>query len=175
MPNADRPFGRLLFDAETPAAVLALEAEHDRSASFAQIDAFVTGIVRRSLHGERVASIARTEGAQSVTFDGLDPTAYPWMMEWFTVERQQARGAWFLPAEARIDVGILNLPHFFAAYPSFAHTIAADERVTVPVVGNPEALATWAMIEPLFGEVLAPLMLRGPDLGKKGREEQLKA
>ena len=175
MPDDARPFGRLLLEAETPVAILALETEHDRLAPFTQIDAFVSDILRRSLHGERVASVTRTEAAPSVTFDGLDPTSAGWLQEWFAVERQQARGAWFLPAEVRIDVGTLNLPHFVAIYPSFAHTIAADERVKVSVADLPATLAIWAALEPLFAPLLAPLVLRGPDLGKKSREDQLKA
>lgn len=175
MPDDTVSFGRLVLASETLDRMLALEVERDRSASFESIDTFVAEIVRRSFNGERVATITRAERPQSISLDALDAPAHDWITEWFAVERQQARGAWFLPDEVRIDVGVLNLPHFFGAYPDFAHMIAADERITLPVAGNPEALAIWAALEPLCAALVAPLILRGPDLGKQGREKQLQA
>ncbi|MGH9271658.1 MAG: TerD family protein, partial [Ilumatobacteraceae bacterium] len=56
--------------------------------------------------------------------------------------------------------GVANLPAFLANHPRFAANAARDQAVTVSFRSNPDALAVWALVIPLFEELLAPIDLR---------------
>jgi hypothetical protein len=106
---------------------------------------------------------------------GLRDEHRAYIEDTFRLERQQARGAWFLPEEVSLRVGMLNLPANFRSYPRFPSTITWEEYGQVSLADSADALLVWAILEPLFEALFQPFILRGRLTGSKSREEQLKS
>jgi hypothetical protein len=168
-------FGRRALSAREADELLALEAASGLDERFADIDALLGMLIMRILRGERIVSVVRgdrapdsvqvlrVEGAKAVLEDRL------------SVAAQQRRGAWFLPEEATLRAGLVNLPHHMMNQPRFAHGVAADEAAKVRLDDSPDALLIWALLEPLCEQLLAPFELRARHAGKKEREEAVAA
>ncbi len=174
--NSSSSFGRQALQTETAFALLELESRVGRSNGFKTLDALVGEFLLRSLRGERVIEmIQRREYEHSIVIPGLRDEYRAFVEDTFRLERQQARGAWFLPDEVSLRVGMLNLPANFQKYPRFASSITWEEHGQVSLGNSANALLVWAILEPLFDALFQPFVLRGRLAGSKSQEEQLKS
>jgi hypothetical protein len=165
------PFGRQAVATTSAVELLALERSAGLTRKFEPLDDLVSDALRRLLHGERIVEVRR-ERRDAVTLLGLDGGQDALIDELFTLEHQQARGAWFLPEEASLRAGLLNLPFYFRQYPRFATGLALEERARVHLHDSAELVLIWAVLEPLVEQLFLPFELRGPQAGLKSREEQ---
>lgn len=175
MSDPGESFGRQAARATTPTGYLELEERTGRSDRFAEIDALVETLLRRSLGGEQVAVLTSEPRNVGLGIPGLNPAHRAFLVRGFVLEEQQARGAWFLPEEAPLDVGWANFPFYFQSEPRFATGTATAQRGTVRLHDAPEALFFWSALETLFGKLYSPFALRGPLAGTKDRDWQRNA
>jgi hypothetical protein len=166
-----KPFGRRAAAAAGPDALLQLEAAEGKGATFNEVDALVGDVVTRSLQGNRVLDTDLDEA--SVSAAGLADPLQRALDDLFSVVHQHERGAWYLPEQVSLKIGLQNLAWTFDRYPRFATGIVREERIRVTVAQLPAAVLLWAVTEPLFEQLFAPFELRGRLVGTTSREEQL--
>lgn len=165
-------FGTRALATPTASAWLQLERDEGRAELFDAIDVVVAGLALRALHGEqRVVEIAREGSRHRVALVGVPDELRSVMAEAFQLEAQQARGAWFLPETASIDATMVTYAFSLRHHGRYAHTLAAQERAKLPLSGNPDAMVVWAVLQPLFEQLLAPVRLRVDEGGKLERAE----
>ncbi|MFO0618045.1 MAG: hypothetical protein U0414_35970 [Polyangiaceae bacterium] len=170
---SDEPtLGSRLIRTGTAAEWLELEAREGRTEHFEAIDLLVAGVAIRALNGgQRVVEISSRKPRPRVGLVGIADQLRPVLAEAMQLERQESRGAWFLPESAPIDARLINLPFLLRQHPRYGHTLARDERAKVPLGGDPDAMFIWAVLQPLFEDLLAPFALRVDDAGKLSRDE----
>ncbi len=167
MDTDDAAFGRAVRGADSAAALLAIEAEHGRQGRFVALDALLGGLVVRLLRGEAVLAVAPLEQGRRRRFvarlGGLTVDERALIDEFFLVERQHGRGAWFLPDEASIKARLLDFPAQLARNGASAHNlldIAGAERAVAPLGAAPDVVLVWAILQPLAEALYAPFTLR---------------
>jgi hypothetical protein len=107
----------------------------------------------------------------SVVIEGLGREQRKLLNEAFGLERQQSRGAWFLPERVNVRGGTANLSHYFKETQRFAHAAASSEGGRVLLKSSPDAIFLWAVLGPLFEELSRPFELRGSLSGTLSNEE----
>jgi len=152
-----------------------LQAERDSGVAppaAASIDPLVTDIASRSLSGIRIADLRN--GLPESTLDLLSVTdaQRDLIRQSFDLGAQQARGAWFLPEAASVNIGWANLPYHFHHQERFASGIAHTEGGKIALNGSADGLFYWTVLEPLFSWLYRPIELRGPAPPTGDREEQ---
>ncbi len=156
--------------AGTPAVLLAEEGVAGRGARFDELDGLTAQIVGRMLGGERIAQLGGVRETPTVQLLPVTPAQRRDLEESFAVERQQAKGAWFLPEHVSLRIGLANLPYHFRRQPRFAMTAVMDEGAKVHLAGSPDAVFLWAVLEPLcealFEQALETLGVAGDALGR---------
>ncbi|HEX8407798.1 MAG TPA: stress protein [Thermoanaerobaculia bacterium] len=136
----------------------------------------LTTVILASLRGERIAAMREATKPYD-TFELLVGSAEEraYIDQTFDLAAQQARGAWFLPEEANLNVGWANMPHHFARFDRFATNIAHDEAGKVRFQSSPAALFFWAVLDPLFDLLYRPFDLRGASPPARDRDAQREA
>jgi hypothetical protein len=168
-------FGRAAAAVRDAGELLALEGRVDANTRFADIDDLIGDLVVRSLTGQRIVTVQRGRQNDTITVDGLTATRSDVLADRYVVANQHARGAWFVPEKGSLKAGVMNFPATFAAQPRFAGGIIWEERARVLLGQNPDAVLSWAVLEPLFEELFLPFELRGRLVGTKSQEDQLAA
>ena len=151
-------FGARYVERLSTADRLALESAEDRRAAFAQIDALCDALVVAAMHGERIAEVITHEPASARLTLVSSPDRAE-LLDSFSVERQQERGAWYIPKSTNFAIGMVHLAHWWKANPRFALSLAGKEFVS-GVINSPDAVALWSLLEPMSALLAAPLMLR---------------
>jgi len=105
----------------------------------------------------------------------LDASKQRLLDDWFSVEHQHSKGAWFLPEKASLKTGLANLPATFKSHPRFAHRITTEDWASVTLAKSSAGLMVWSILEPFFYELFLPLEIRASWSGLKTREDQLAA
>lgn len=172
MSNQHATFGREALRAESPADLLKLEKQTGRGERFARLDALTGNLLARMLNAEPVVAHERGREHDVISIMGLDGEQRALITEVLSPERQNARGAWFLPDGTTLAVGLVNLPSIFRHHPRFAMGIAAEARARVRLAGSADSVLVWAILEPLASRLFRPLLLRGPLLGKQDQPRQ---
>lgn len=172
-PGTSSSFGVRAAATSGPGALLDLEAHEHKSALFADVDDLLGSFLVRALQGAEVLQLAAGEEALGVP--DMDTDQRRVLDERYAVEVQHSHGAWYLPEQVGIKVGLHNLAHYFATYPRYATGIAYDTRVRLTPAESPVAVLAWAATEPLFEQLFVPFDLRGRATGTKSAEEQLAA
>ncbi len=172
--SENMPFGRLAVKSSSPLALLRLEHEAQKLARFRAIDAVVGHLLMRLLRGERIADLTFSKVKNAVKLSPLSPEERQFLESEISISALEARGTWSVPKEVTLRIGWLNLPHLMLKYGRFATTMALEERGKVPTEADAATVLIWSILEPLATAFLQPLEIRGPDVGKKSREEQLK-
>lgn len=172
MSEVGLPFGRRVVQVSSDSTLLALEQAERRGNRFAEVDRLLGDLVARGLQGERLLVLNGDGQTNSLSMSGLNAEFRQLLSEAFDLKSQQARGAWFLPTEASLKVGLVNFAHHFRHQPRYATGIAIEERGQVSLADSPEALVTWSLLEPLFEQLFLPFELRGPQVGAKPREQR---
>jgi hypothetical protein len=168
-------FGRQAGRSPTAQALVDLERDADKASVFADLDDLLGEVLVRALSGERIASVQRDRRVDAVSIDGLDQDREHMLTERFLLAKQRARGAWFVPEQASLRVGLLSLAATFAAQPRFASGLVWDERARVDLTHSVPGIFVWSVLEPFFQQLYTPLELRGRLVGTKSREDQLAA
>lgn len=169
-------FGRAAVAAPSAPELLRLEASAGRDGRFAALDTLLGDLLRTALHETHpLITLANGRSEDPVQIRGLGGKQRELVRELFSLEHQQARGAWFLPDEVTLKVGLINLPSHFRRHPRYASGIAAEEWGKLAFCDSPGAVLVWSILEPLFEQLLLPFELRGRQAGVKERDEQLRA
>lgn len=176
MSNIPSSFGRQAVNLEDIDALLSLEQTYQRADHFAAIDELVGDLISRVLRGQRIATLTRDNlGVTHISIQELSAQQRATLDEIFTIERQQARGAWFLPETASLKSGFINLPAIAESHGRFFDDIVLDERGTVVLADSSDAVLLWSIINPLFSTLFLPFELRSRYAGVKTVEEQKKS
>ena len=169
-------FGRKSLQAESIEATLDLERVEGRRSKFDVVDALVGELLVRSLRGERVVEMMNgKDQACSIVINGIRANYRAFVDDTFRLDRQQSRGAWFLPAEASFRPGTINFPANFQTSARFASNLTWEEHCKVSLEKTADTLLVWALLEPFFDALFEPFILRGRLTGNKTREDQLKS
>lgn len=176
MNNPVISFGRKTLQADSIEAALELERVEGRGKRFEVVDALVGELLIRSLRGECVVELSPGKDQERLpVITGLSADSRTFVDDVFRLDRQQPRGAWFLPTEANLRTGIIHFPAHFRQSTRFASTIAWEEHGKASLEKTADALLVWALLEPLFAALYEPFMIRGRLTGNQSREEQLKS
>jgi hypothetical protein len=169
-------FGRKVLQAESIEAILDLERVEERMSRFDVVDALVGELLVRSLRSERIVEMMPGKDQEcSLVINRLHADYRPFVDDTFRLDRQQSRGAWFLPTEVHLRPGIVNFPANFLKSARFASNLAWEEHCKVSLERTSDTLLVWALLEPLFDALFEPFILRGRLAGNKSREDQLKS
>jgi hypothetical protein len=175
--NTEQPFGRMAILTGSATELLALEHHVGKSETFGEIDTLLDHMLIQSLRGAKIAELVmdRAKGNNKVVLPNLSASQRKLLNATYNTSAQEARGAWFIPKEETLKVGLLSLPFYFGTYGHLATNIALEERGKVPLSGVPAAVLIWSVLEPLFSMLYTPFELRGPRTATKPREEQLQS
>jgi hypothetical protein len=169
-------FGRRALLTSAAEALVNLEQAENKNERFSRLDSLVGDMLVRSLRGERILTMKQDElYVNSVTFTGLSHEQREFLDETFELVRQQSRGAWFIPERVNIGGGIINFSYYFTETPRFAHTMSSWEGGRVLLKRSPDSIFLWAVLEPLFEEIVYPFQLRGELSGTLSQEENAQA
>src|SRR5260370_12582569 len=156
------PFGRKALRVESIEATLDLEGVQSRGSRFDVVDALVGELLMRSIRGERVVEMASGKDQEcSIVINGLHADYRAFVDETFRLNRQQSRGAWYLPTEASLRPGTINFPANFQRFARFASNLSWEEHCKASLEKTADALLVWALLEPPFKAPFEPFMLRG--------------
>jgi hypothetical protein len=171
MDTGSKSFGRLISNAHSIDEVLQLEVAQGKGSSVAELDALVGGLLLRSLRGERIVELRQDDLYDyHLSVLGLSNHETEMVDEWFSVEKQQARGSWAFPDKASLRVGFINVLWLYNQTGRFGTAIATEDRGRVKLTSTPSAVFYWALLEDLFDSLCLPLQIRGPMAGEQTRE-----
>ncbi len=171
-----KTFGRRVL-AATPEEVVRAEQTSSRDERFRRVDELAAALLTASFSGREIVKVEREPVpktslvANTVRLAPVVEDQGALLAESFAVKSHQARGAWWLPDDASLKVGLLNLPASFVQGRRFAYGIARDDQVKVALASTPDAVAVWALLQPLFATLLAPIELRSQSAGTLAPEE----
>jgi hypothetical protein len=174
--NAARSFVEQLAEATTPDRFLAAEAAAERGERFARIDELMEALLRTTFDGGNIVQVDRSPRpgtpvvVNTVRLASVVPGQAKILADSYLFTDQQARGAWWLPDDVSLKTGLLNLPATMLANRRFPMEIAREDHVTVALATNPDGFFIWAAVQGLFDLLLAPLELRGEQVGKNAEE-----
>ncbi len=174
------PFGRRILGAGRK-EVLSAEEASGRQGRFEPVDRLVTALLKASFSGSDIVKIDREPVpktalvSNTVNLASVVAEQATLLADSFSVKSQQARGGWWLPDDASLKVGLLNLPASLMNGRRFAYGIARDDQVKVALGATPDGVAVWALLQPLFAMLLAPIELRSQNVGTLGPEEAKQA
>lgn len=152
----------------TPDELLAIEHSAGLASRFEAVDAITGALVSAALGGQEIASVSQNGRTATLVLDAAGEHR-DWIDQRFDIVGQQALGAWWLPEEASLRPGLLNLAGLLRRGTRFVHGIAQDEKGSFPLA-QPDSFLVWAVLQGLFETLLAPIELRGPQVGKKDAE-----
>lgn len=173
---SDSTFGRTILGT-TAEQLLEAEAAAGHGERFDALHALLTHLTTRAFKGKPTVELTKAKSAtklDSVAVAGATAADRQLLDDHYRLERQEARGAWFLPQEVSLKYGLANLPATVATQPRFAVNAARDATAKVDLRTDPDALAVWALVVPLFSDLLAPIDLRAAT-GKLATPEQQRA
>lgn len=152
-------FGSSAVDA-TPAELLAAEATHSKT-QLQPVDELLHDLIRVAFGtAALVEGGAARDGSEFVQIEGLSEGSVAFMDQKFSLERQEARGAWFLPQEVTLKFGCCNLPYLVNSGAKFASAAAREQVARVDMRAGTHGLTVWSLAVPLFGDLMAPIELR---------------
>ena len=154
----DLPFGRTLLGAR-PAEVLAADAAASKANTFAQQEALLARLLERAQRRERLIIIDHGDRKQ-LRLAGLNAAEEATVEDQYSLARQEARGAWFLPQDATVRAGFANLAWHVAGHSRFAVNAVRDDGSKFDLRTSSHAVATWVLIGPMFDALFAPIDLR---------------
>ena len=133
---------------------LELEDTEGRRAAFAEVDATIERLVLAALHGDRIIA---SDGTLAVTDAEREA-----LVEHFSMQSQQKRGAWYEPKLTNLATGHVQLVHWWRKAPRYALSLADSERLMAASwanaarQANTDLVGIWAALEPTFEEARAP-------------------
>jgi hypothetical protein len=150
-----------LLSTSSPSQWLAYERDHRRYEHFEVLDALLSSLWMRFWQGERLVETSFPKGeSPKVRLTDLDAAQHQFVTETFALHAQQSRGALFHPTKDRIIPGLVNFGWYQATITQYAFGAAGEERGSMELSGEGDALALWAMIESLFSPLAIPFSIR---------------
>lgn len=147
----------------SPADLIAAEASENRSERFVELDALVAEVLALCLSGHPFVTLGRAgakDPGDTVTITGISERSRALVEEWFDLDRQESKGAWFLPVEDTLRTGTCNLPSTLVSGQAFAVAAARASTGRVRFRGSVDAMAVWALVTPLAAALIAPIEIR---------------
>ena len=149
--------------AATVTELLVWEDTHGKAELFADLD---------RLHGTALAAILRGEDVIAIQIDpagrrGKDRVESHLAAQWadlldqhYGLERQQRRGAWYIPDDLAIKPTSTTLPALLTTHPRHALTLAHDASLhSDSAATTAAAVWLWCSLEPTTALLLRPLSL----------------
>jgi hypothetical protein len=119
-------FGRKALDA-SPLELIGLERSEGKTELFRDIDQLIGDIAIRTLRGARLVSLSwNASRSAAVSLIGVEGDLRDTLQKAYALDQQQARGAWFVPEEVRVQTGVINFPSYLREYPRYATGIALE-------------------------------------------------
>lgn len=161
-PRMTETFGARYAQLADMASCVEFERAHERRREFELVDEVIDRLMRSALAGGSIISVTQPEvlgehhDVQLTLDTDVDREV---LTEHFEVTKQEARGAWYLPTEAELAVGIVELARWMREEPRFALT-AASADVAKASFESMDPIVVWAALEPVFDALYAPLQAR---------------
>jgi len=153
-----------------PDELLRVEVAAGLVERFQAIDEIASTLLSDALRGKRIASVP-ANGKETSLVLALSASQRRLIDREYAATTQQARGAWWLPDDAPLKPGLLNLPALVRGQRGFPHNVADGENGRFSLA-NPQALFLWAVLQGLFEAVLAPLELGARAPGKSSEDNR---
>lgn len=161
-------------DGRTPQELLDYEHEQGVAERFAKLDSLIGRVLVRTLRGERSLSGGGHRVHDPIfMLEGTTPTERELLDEFFSLERQRKRGAWWVPEQVRAMMGVINFPAILSERGRFAHSYATQERYVTTAKNSPETVLIHAVLNPLFSALYEPFGLRGEQTAKLNKETEI--
>jgi hypothetical protein len=172
-----RTVGRVLAAATTADDLLAEEAKVGLDRQFQRLEQLLTSSMARSCSGEPIVTYnfgdRGSPGTAAIT--GFTVEERGSVDSAYRLEVQETRGAWFLPEEATLAVGMGNVAYLASRTERFFWTATSDACVKVDFRASSDGLFLWAVLIPLFETLYAPFALRDATGKLKEHEDQVEA
>jgi hypothetical protein len=155
----DLPTFGARLEAVSADEMLALESDEGRRQGFADLDTVMEKVLVKALCGGQVLKVSGNAKQSSVSLrlrSDPDRTAVDRTLARATQERN---GAWYIPASAALDIGVVELAHWNLQDPRHLVSVATDRRAEV-TLDNADAVAVWSLLEPALNAFALPLKLR---------------
>lgn len=167
------PRGHLLLKSKSIHEALELDTGHGLDGLNDQ-DRLLAKLLERCFAGERVAHLEPANKPRALSFPDMSASDHALLGERYGLSQQQARGAWYHPEKAPLNVGLLNLPFYYRNQQRFPMNAVMDERVSLPL-DSAEAIAVWASLEPLLERLFKPILFFGPEAAKLPADKRAQA
>lgn len=165
-------FGQQFLNCTSSLHALDLEKTYSHHEKFSVLDNLISELAARSLGGERIVSMSDDEiRGGSIRIHNLSNVQSEFIRENFDFARQRERGNWTLPERTHLDVGWLNLTHYFGDFTNFPLNAAGSEACRVELEKSPEAVFLWSVFSPFMEKLLYPIELRSSLVGAHDLEE----
>jgi hypothetical protein len=123
------------------------------------MDLVLDRLVLAALRGSQIIEVDRSEKQPKLrlTTSAEDGEV---MEVHCAVERQQERGAWYLPDSRALDVGTVQLAHWWRTSSRYTLTLADQDGHASVAFNSPGVVFIWSVLEPVFTDLALPLRLR---------------
>jgi hypothetical protein len=166
---------RASLSGSTAADLLHAEEVVGQRATFERLDVMLANLLRQAARrGPVVIADWGQRATATIRLDGLSSEDRAFLEMDFRLEVQESRGAWFLPKDATVKFGWANYPATEATGARFPINATREQSAKVSFHGQPDALAAWSLVAPMFTDLLAPLDTRTAT-GKPPTLEQAQA
>lgn len=160
--DSQQSYGRSLLSAQSADALLALERAAGRASPLQGLDEIVERLVAGAFQRTKPTVTAFERGKDAfLRIESLTEAERQIVEGHLSIASLNQRGAWSLPEDVSLRVGLINLPSYFRSAPRHAHNMAADARLRTELAANAETVLTWSILEPLFELLMRPLDLFG--------------
>ena len=166
-------FGRSIIEMPTFSDILAFEEREGKDRLFAHIDPLVNACLMRVLRGERMCGMERAVGSSvRLTLDSLSTAECAGLAAGYAVSAQESRGAWYVPKQADLWPGVVNLPYHYRCHPRFAYNAVCEEHGSFKFEASASTVFVWAVLQPFCETLFYPFELRGRLAGRMEIEGQ---
>jgi len=165
--------GRLLLAAGDTQEWLRVEQDRGAGVQHVDLDDLLGRLAGDALRGRSVIRVtAGRLGEPSARLTGLSAGERTLLDERFTLAKQQARGAWYIPDDVKVTAGLANLASAFASDGLYALVTTGEDTVSVPTAVAADHVFLWAALLPFLSRLVAPVVLRSglPGAPKAGEQ-----
>ena len=144
---------------------LAFEDAEARRSPFAAMDEVLDRLLLSGLRGERLVDPAPEDEKKTWQLN-LNLSHHDRMIvdQHFVPERQQERGAWYLPESRPIDLGAVRLAHWWRTSRRYMLTLAGQEHHVMTRLASTDAMLIWSVLEPTLADLSLPIHIRAGKL-----------
>ena len=170
--------GRVLAATDGPAAWLVAEREVAGPAlgELLRVDGLLARLMTASLRASLHLTVNQGRHVEpSTRLEALSAEHRALIDEQYGLDRQRARGAWYVPDEVKVAAGLCTLTQALYRDGEYALTTVAEDTLTLRTAARPDHVLLWCALVPFTQRVLAPVVLRSGLPGAPKPEEQLAA